>query len=193
MIPYKLIAKVNRFFQAIQFIQAFSKLIHHLFRLIVSDPIIFIHFALYSRPTHHFSLFTNHFSFSKLLQKPHIIAPEITDVANVPAHHGDAFRSHAKGKSTVDFRIITAIPQNVRVNHSASQDLQPAGVLADCAALAAAQETFHIHFRGWFSKGEVGWAETGADILAEQTPAKSDRVPFRSLKVTFLPTINPST
>ena len=119
---------------------------------------------------------TNHYSpitiISKLLQKPHIIAPEITDVANVPAHHGDAFRAHAKSKSTVDFGIVTAIPQNFRVDHTASEDLKPARVLADCAALAAAQEALDIHFRGWLREREVGRAETGAHILPEQTPRK---------------------
>ena len=90
----------------------------------------------------------------------------------MPAHHGDAFRSHAKGKSTVDFGIVTAIPQNFRVDHTASQDLKPAGVLADCAALAAAQEALDIHLRGWLCEREVGRTETGAHILPEQAPCK---------------------
>ena len=109
----------------------------------------------------------------------------------MPAHHGDAFRSHAKGKSTVNFRIVTAIPQNFRVDHTASQYLKPAGVLADCAALAAAQEAFDIHFRGWLSKGEVGRAETGAYILPEQTPRKIREGAFQVAESDSLPDHKP--
>ena len=67
------------------------------------------------------------------------------------------------------FGIVSAVTQNDRVDHAAAENLQPAGILADCAALAAADKAFHIHFRGWFREREVGRAETGARILPEQT------------------------
>src|SRR5689334_5847054 len=88
--------------------------------------------------------------FLELLQKPHIVPPEVTDVVDLVAQHELAFRTHAPGVARIDPRVVTAILQHVRVHHAAAEDLEPAGVLAYLAAGAAAYEAFHIHFGGWF-------------------------------------------
>ena len=45
--------------------------------------------------------------------------------------------------------------QYVGMNHTTAQNFKPARVLADLTALAAAHETFHIHFGGRFGEREV--------------------------------------
>jgi len=65
------------------------------------------------------------------------------------------------------------------MHHAGAEDFQPAGILANGAAFSAAQETFHIHFGGRFSKGEIGSAKARAYILSEHTMGKLDERAFQ--------------
>jgi hypothetical protein len=62
--------------------------------------------------------------------------------------------------------------KHVRVDHAAAQDLQPAGALAEPAALAAAHAAAHIHLAaGLGEREEVRTIARGA-VLAEDLAAE---------------------
>lgn len=96
----------------------------------------------------------------KLFQESEVVAPEVAYVFDAVFEHGDAFWPHAEGKTGVGRRVITAVFEDNGVNHATPQDFQPARVFAHLAAIAVAQDTFHVHFRARFGEGEVVGAET---------------------------------
>ena len=67
----------------------------------------------------------------ELLQKPHIVTPEITNVVDLVSQHQLALRSHAKGEACVTLGVVAAVLQNIRVHHAAAQDLQPVLTFAE--------------------------------------------------------------
>src|SRR5687767_12636067 len=62
----------------------------------------------------------------KLLQKPEVITPEVTNIVNLIAQHELAFGSHAPGETGIAFGVIPAILQHNGMHHTAAEDLQPA-------------------------------------------------------------------
>ena len=76
------------------------------------------------------------------------------------------------------------------MHHAAAQDLQPAGALADLAALAAADEALHVHLAAGLGEREVGGAQAGADLLAEHAAGKIDQ---RALQVAKGDALRPTT
>ena len=75
----------------------------------------------------------------KLLQESDIVIAEMADVVDPIAHQGAAVNAHPRGKTGIFRGIISAIFQHHRVHHAAAEDLQPAGFLANAAALATSR------------------------------------------------------
>src|SRR5829696_4048763 len=65
------------------------------------------------------------------------------------------------------------------MHHAASQDFQPARLLANRASGAATNKTLHIHFGRWFREWKVICAKTRPHILAEHSPREIDQRPFQ--------------
>ena len=63
--------------------------------------------------------------------------------------------------------------------HATTQDLQPAGVFADIAPRAAAENAFDIHLGAGLGEGEMLAAETGPDIRAKEPAGKAIQRPFQ--------------
>jgi len=80
----------------------------------------------------------------------------------VVAKHGYPLHTHASRKPRVDLRIIAAIEEHGGVHHPATHDLQPAGVAAHPAALAATDEAFAFHFSAGLCERKVGGAHPRA-------------------------------
>src|SRR6185295_4052104 len=66
-------------------------------------------------------------------------------------------------------RVIAAVAQDRRVDHARAEDLQPAGILADPAALPAAEEALDVELDARLSKGEVARPEAHTRALAIQS------------------------
>ena len=60
------------------------------------------------------------------------------EVVYLPFQHRDSFQTHTESEAAVLLRVYAGSFQNVGIHHPASQNLQPAGALADVASLAMA-------------------------------------------------------
>ena len=64
------------------------------------------------------------------------------------------------------------------MHHTGSEDFEPAGVLADAAAFAAADDAADVDFGGRFRKGEEARTETNLDGRAKHFLAEEFQRPF---------------
>src|SRR5581483_2955041 len=93
----------------------------------------------------------------KLFQKTNISLEQQLDVINSVLQHGNAVNAHAKGKAANLLRIVAIIFnefEDVRVHHAATQQLDPATLLAGAASFSAAKRTTDLHISAGFSKRE---------------------------------------
>ena len=104
----------------------------------------------------------------KLFQKPHIVFEEEAQVVDLEFEHGDSFDAHSKGKAGVFVAIDVAVFENLRVNHAAAKDFDPAAVFTDFATCAAANHARYVHFGGWFGKREIRRTETDFGVFSEK-------------------------
>ena len=58
--------------------------------------------------------------------------------------HGDALDAHPEGPAGHFLGIVAHVAEHVRVHHPRAEDLEPAALLADAAAVAAADEAQHV-------------------------------------------------
>src|SRR6202020_1693199 len=91
-----------------------------------------------------------------LPQKPHIPVKEQLNIIHAILQQRDPIRAHAKRESRNFLRVISVILhklEHVRIDHAASQNLDPSRLLARTARIApspstaAADEAAHIHLR----------------------------------------------
>ena len=78
------------------------------------------------------------FSALKLLKEAHIVLREQTQVGNLILQVGDTLHTEAEGITGIYLAVYAAKLQHVGVNHSAAQDFHPSCMLAESAALTAA-------------------------------------------------------
>ena len=100
--------------------------------------------------------------------------------------------AHAKGKSANFFGIVAAHFQHARMNHTAAENFQPAGLLTHPAAMTAALRAGHIHFRTRLREREEAWTQTNLRLRAEHLLYELQQRPFRSLIRMFGPMTSPS-
>ena len=72
----------------------------------------------------------------ELPEEAHVTGHEHAQVGQVVAECRHALHADAEGKARVPLGIDTHVAQDVGVDHAATQDLEPAGVLAEATALA---------------------------------------------------------
>ena len=130
---------------------------------------------------------------SELAQESQVVVEEQADVVDSVLQHGNAFDAQPEGEAGVGFRVVADGLEDRGMDHAGAQDLEPAGGLADPAAVAAAHDAFDIDFRGWFGEGKVAGAEADAHLRPKIWCTKAVRTPLRSAKVTPLSTSRPST
>ena len=71
----------------------------------------------------------------ELLEELQIILEHQTNVVDAVLQHGDTLDADAEGEAGVLIRIDVAVFQHLAVDNAAAQNLDPAGVLAQGAAL----------------------------------------------------------
>ena len=108
----------------------------------------------------------------ELLQEPQIVAPEVANVVDAVFEHSNTFWPHAEGEAGVDGRVIAAVAQDIGMYHAAAEDFHPAGVFADVATVAIADDALHVHFGAGFGKGEVVGAEAHLPLDAKHAPGE---------------------
>ena len=114
-----------------------------------------------------------HSAFSSLLfvelpKEPQVVLKHQADVVDAVLEHGDPLDADAEGDARVDLGVDVAVAQHLLVDDAAAQNFDPAGVLAEAAALAVAFKAADVHLDAGLGEGEVGRAQAGAHLAAEQ-------------------------
>ena len=79
---------------------------------------------------------------------------EMADVVNSVFHHRKSLDTAAECEARINFRVDSAVLQNLRVDHAAAQIFDPAGLLAYAAPFAFADPAFEIKFETRFDERE---------------------------------------
>jgi hypothetical protein len=72
------------------------------------------------------------------LQETDIVGVKITDIGDAVFQHRDTLKTDTEGETGIFLGIETVDLEDMRMDHAAAQDLDPAGTLAYRTALAAA-------------------------------------------------------
>src|SRR5579883_621371 len=94
------------------------------------------------------------------IKEARVVGVEVADIIDTVLQEGDALGAHAEGETAVLGGIVATVAQDKRIDHPGAQDLQPASVLANRAALAIAQQAGDIHLDARLGEREVALAET---------------------------------
>ena len=92
------------------------------------------------------------------------------EILDLPFEHGDALHTHSESESGVLLGVDAAGFQYVGVNHAGTHNLQPAGALADIAALAAADVAADVHLGARLGEGKVGGTHPDLGVRSEHLP-----------------------
>ena len=103
----------------------------------------------------------------ELFKETQIACMEMAYVVNSVFHHRKSFDTAAECKARINFRVDSAVFQNLRVDHSAAQIFDPACLFAYAAAFAFADSAFEIEFETRFDEREEGRSESYFDIFTE--------------------------
>ena len=121
-------------------------------------------------------------TLGELLEEAEVAGVEVAYVGDAVQDHGDALDAHSEGEAADAGRIVgcgieakaTAFGgdslEDGGVDHAAAKQLDPAGVLALAATLAAAEDTGDLDVGGGLGEGEEAGEETGFDRRTEECP-----------------------
>src|SRR5947207_13620356 len=83
----------------------------------------------------------------ELFQEPQIVLEEQPDVVHLISEHRDAFDADTPGKSGKALGVVANRLEHRRVHHSASENFEPAGFLAERASGAVTGPATDVDFR----------------------------------------------
>ena len=106
-------------------------------------------------------------SSNKLFQEPDVIFTEEAQVVDLVFQHGYSFDAHTESIAGIFITVDAAIFKQVRVHHSAAEDLYPATVFANITALSMTDQTADIHLGARFSEWKIGRPETDLHLFAK--------------------------
>ena len=69
----------------------------------------------------------------------------MTEVIDLPLQHRDALDTHTESEPAVFLGIDARSLEDIRVHHTAAENLKPTGTLADVAALAVADVAAYVN------------------------------------------------
>ena len=79
----------------------------------------------------------------------------MTQVVDLPLQHCNTLNTHSECESGVFLAVNSGGFEHIRVHHSAAENFEPSGSLADVAALAVADVAAYVHLCGRFGEREV--------------------------------------
>ena len=101
-------------------------------------------------------------AIAELPEEPEVVLPEHADVREAVAEHGDPLEPAAEREAGDLLRVVADVLEDVRVDDAGAAHLDPAGVPADAAALAAAEEARDVGLDRRLGEREV--ARPDADL-----------------------------
>src|SRR4030095_15349186 len=116
---------------------------------------------------------------AKLFQEAEVVAEEVANIVDAVFQHGNTLRPHAEGKPAKHLGVIAPIAEHLGMHHTGSKNLQPPTVLADRAALAAADDAVHIDLDAGLGKGEMAAAKAHLAVLTKHPTGKIDQHTFQ--------------
>src|SRR5579872_5241167 len=102
-------------------------------------------------------------------QKPQIVVEEQPQIVDAIAQHRQPLDAGAKRVAGVALRIDAAGFEHARMHHAAAGNLEPAGLLADATACAAAEHAGDVDLGGRLGEGEVRGTQPHGKILLEES------------------------
>ena len=103
----------------------------------------------------------------KLFQEPYIVLGEETQVFHAILEVRDTLHAHTEGVAAIDLAVDAAGFQYVGIDHTAAEDFDPSGTLAERATLTAADVTADIHLGTRLREREIGRTQTDLGIGTE--------------------------
>ena len=94
-----------------------------------------------------------------MLQESHIVLKQQSDIVDTVLQHRDPLNTDTECDAGVDVRVNSAVLQNLGMDHAAAEHFNPAGMLAQAAALSAAFKAADVHFNARFREGEIAGTE----------------------------------
>src|SRR5688572_20972642 len=104
-----------------------------------------------------------------LLEKANVGVVKNPDVGNTVALQRHAGGAHAERPAGVLLAVHARGFEHSRMNHPGTEDLGPAGALADGATSALAELALDVHLGGGFRKREIAGAEARARRAEERS------------------------
>src|SRR5215470_19115897 len=80
----------------------------------------------------------------ELSQEAQVVLEEQPEVVDSVLEHRDPLDPHAERPAGDYLGIVADVAQDLRMHHARTQDLEPAALLAEPAARAAADEAQHV-------------------------------------------------
>lgn len=91
----------------------------------------------------------------EFVKESNVVFAEESEVLDEILQVGYSFNTHAERIAGVDFRIYTACFENIWVNHTATEDLDPSGAFAHSATFASANAATYVHLCTWLCEWEI--------------------------------------
>ena len=108
----------------------------------------------------------------EFFKETNIIFREHTQVFHAELQVGYAFYAHTESEARINLAVDAASVKHIGIDHSAAQYFHPSGVLAEVAALAAAQVARNVHFGRRLGEWEIAWAQAHLCVGAEHFPCE---------------------
>ena len=108
----------------------------------------------------------------ELVKEADIVLAEHAQVLHHVFQVGDALYTQSEGITAIDLAVDAAGLKHGGIYHAATQDLDPAGVLAETAALATTQHAGDVHLGTGLGEGEVTGTQADLGLGAEQLLGK---------------------
>lgn len=126
------------------------------------------------------SLFYSHYglilmSGLELAEETHIIFREHAQVLDLVLEIGDALDTHTESITGINVGIYAASFENIRINHTATENLDPSRTLAEGASLAPAYVATYIHLGRGFGEWEIRGTQTDFGLRAEHLTRESEK------------------
>lgn len=107
-------------------------------------------------------------SSRELFEEAKIVLGELANITDVGEEHGESLDAHSPSITGVLFGVDVACFENVGMNHSCTENFEPAGVFANAAAGTFTGNASDVDFKAGFYKGKVAGAVAGLDGLVEE-------------------------
>ena len=105
---------------------------------------------------------------NELVEEAYIVLREHTQVGYTIFQVGDTLDAKTESVAGVHLAIDAASLEHIGVYHATAKNLNPACVLAETAALAAADVARDVHLGTWLGEWEVARTQTYLCVWTEQ-------------------------